>query len=146
MSEKNKPSEIETGGAAYVGGSVHAGHDFVGRDQITTIGEGNVIGDQSQATVIKQGGTIQEFTDLLEQLRKLLPQAELDAETAEIVDADVKVVQEQASKPTPNRAIILSKLEGVTKMLTAAGGLAVAGEKLLPFAQKAVELAGQLFR
>jgi di/tripeptidase len=149
MSKKDKQSKVETGGAAYIGGNASAGRDLVGRDLITTIGDGNVNGDHSQATVIKQanqGGTIREFNDLLAELRTMLPQAELDAETAAVVDADVKVVQEQAGKPKPNGAIIISRLEGITKVLAAAGGLAVAGQKLLPMAQKAVEWAGQLFR
>jgi len=149
MGKKAKNLRIETGGAAYIGGNVRAGRDVIGRDKVAMIGYGNVNGDHSQATVVKlanQGGTVEQFMDLLEQLRKLVPQAELDAETAAIVDADVKVVQEQIAKPKPNGAIIVSKLEGVAKMLTAVSGLAVAGGKLLPLAQKAVEWAGQLFR
>jgi hypothetical protein len=150
MSEKHVPSKVDTGGGAFVGGNVHtAGGKFVGRDDVTIIGDGNVVGDRSQATVIKQanqGATVAEFTRLLAELRGLLPQVGLDAETAEVVDADVKVVEQQAARPKPNRAIIVSKLESVTKLLTAAAGAATAGEKLLPLAQKAVEWAGQLFR
>jgi len=46
---------VHTGGA-YIGGSVTIGSGkFVGRDDITIIGDGNVVGDHSRATVSKRG-------------------------------------------------------------------------------------------
>ena len=142
--------QINTDGGAYIGGSVTTGGGkFVGRDDVTVVGDGNVVGDRSQATVTKQahqGATVEAFTRLLAEIRTLLPQAGLDLEIAQSVDADVQVIEQQAAKPKPNATIIASKLEEVTKLLTAAGGLAIAGGKLLPLAQKAVEWAGQLFR
>ena len=142
--------QINTDGGAYIGGNVTmGGGKFVGRDDVTVVGDGNVVGDRSQATVTKQanqGATVEAFTRLLAEIRTLLPQAGLDLETAQSVDADVQVIEQQAAKPKPNATIIASKLEEVTKLLTAAGGLAIAGGKLLPLAQKAVEWAGQLFR
>ena len=44
---------INTGGGAYAGGDVTTEGDFVGRDKITIIGNGNVIGDFNQVTVNK---------------------------------------------------------------------------------------------
>jgi len=52
---------VRLGDGTVVAGSVIAGHltlrdsTFVGRDQITIRGDGNVVGDGSQATVIKTG-------------------------------------------------------------------------------------------
>lgn len=47
---------IHTGGGAYIGGNVTiGGGKFVGRDEITIIGDGNVVGDHSRATVGKRG-------------------------------------------------------------------------------------------
>lgn len=40
-----------TGGGAYVGGNVTTGRDFVGRDRITIVGNGNVIGNNNQVSV-----------------------------------------------------------------------------------------------
>jgi hypothetical protein len=157
MSKKAKPQPngVDTGGGAYVGGNVTAGGDFVGRDKVVVTGDGNVVGDHSSATVIKQanqGATLDEFRALLAELRQELAQAGLDADTAEVVDADVRTVEEQAAKPQPKGAIILSKLKGVaeviggaTGVLTATGGAASAAQKLLPLAQKAVEAARLLF-
>jgi len=46
------PTVIHTGGGAYIGGNVTIGSGkFVGRDDITIIGDGNVVGDHSRATV-----------------------------------------------------------------------------------------------
>ena len=141
---------VNTGGGAYIGGKVSTGGGkFVGRDAVTIIGDGNVLGDHSRATVVKQAhpdATVEAFARLLAEMRALLPQAGLDPDTAAVVDADVRVVEQQAAKDQPNRAIVASKLEEVTKLLTAAGGLAAAGRNLLPLVQKAVEWAGQLFR
>ncbi|MCX6032990.1 MAG: zinc ribbon domain-containing protein [Chloroflexi bacterium] len=150
---------VNTAGGAYVGRSVHTGGGaFVGRDQRVVAGErsvaigGNVtgsaivVGDRNVVGQPSTSVTAAEFTRLLAELRAALSQAGLDADTAEVVDADVQVVQEQAVKPKPNRTIIVSKLEGVTRLLTAAAGAATTGEKLLPLAQQAVAWAGQLFR
>ena len=149
---------IKTGGGAYIGGSVHTGGgDFVGRDKITLTGErGVAIGGSVKASTIitgdrnvvgvRQAATLQEFVSLLAELRRLVPQSGLDADTAQIVEADVRVAQEQVAKPQPSRAIILSKLKGVAEMLTTAAGAAEAAQKLVPLAHKAAEWAGQLFR
>ncbi len=150
MDEKGNPGGVNTGGGAYIGGGVNTGGGkFVGRDETIITGDGNVIGDHSQATVIKQanqGATVAEFSALLAQMRALLPQAGLDADTAEAVAADVKVVAQQAARPKPNPALIAAKLEGITKLLAAATGTAGAVEKLLPLARQAVQWAAQLFR
>ncbi len=58
-----KSTTVNTGGGAYVGGNVDVRHgDFVGRDKHTTTitGDGNIIGDHSSSTVIKQQSTDKE--------------------------------------------------------------------------------------
>ena len=78
-------------------------------------------------------------------MRAILAEGDLDPETAEVVEGDVRVVEEQAAKPQLKGAIIVAKLEGITKLLTAAGGTAVAAERLLPYAQKALVWPGSCF-
>lgn len=135
MSDKEQPAAVNTGGGAYIGGNVRVDRgDFIGRDQTVHV------------TAAQQGISAAEFGRLIADIRGLLPQAGLDPDTAEAVDADFKVVEEQAKKEKPNKAVIAGKLEGAVKMLTAAAGAATAIEKLLPAAQKALEWAGQLFR
>jgi hypothetical protein len=82
---------------------------------------------------------------LIAELRTGLAQAGVDEDTAAAVEADVRTIEEQAAKPQPRGAIIISKLKGITEMLTAVAGTAAAAGKLLPLAQEAVERAGQLF-
>ena len=124
--------DIHTEGS-YIGGSVHTcGGDFVGRDRI----------EVHQAT---EGATMAEFVELLSQVRQLASRAGLDKDTAEVIEADFRVVEEQAQRPQPNRAIILSKLKGAAELLTAATAAVAAAKPLLPMVQKAVEWAGQLF-
>ncbi|MEI2690764.1 MAG: hypothetical protein V9H69_14055 [Anaerolineae bacterium] len=137
MTDKQQPTppaSVNTGGGAYVGGNVDTGGgSFVGRDQ--TI-------HQVSAT---QGVSLAEFSALLAELRAALPAAGLDPDTAEIIDADVQVIEQQAAKPQPSAAVITSKLEGMAKVLAAAGGVAVAAQKLLPMVQQALEWARPLF-
>jgi len=117
--------------------------------RISITGDGNVIGDHSRSTVIKQttqGASVEEFRRLIAELKQGLAQAGLDEDTSAAVAADVRTVEEQVAKPQPRGAIIVSKLKSITEMLTAVAGTAAAAGKLLPLAQKAVEWAGQLFR
>ena len=159
MSDKNHKSDqpqINTSGGAYVGGNVDTtGAPFIGRDQVTKATGGSVIVTGGKVGVIntgdgnvitqQQGVSLEEFANLLAEMRKLLPHAGLAPDVVEVIDADFRVVEEQAAKEKPTGAIILSKLEGAAKMLTAMSGAAVAAQKLAPLAQKAVEWAGQLF-
>lgn len=118
-------------------------------NRISITGDGNVIGDHSRSTVVKQttdGASVDEFRRLIAELQSGLAQAGLDEDTAAVVEADVHVVEEQAAKPQPRGAIIVSKLKSITEMLAAVAGTAAAAGKLLPLAQKATEWAGQLFR
>jgi hypothetical protein len=118
-------------------------------NRISITGDGNVIGDHSRSTVVKrttQGASLEEFSRLIAELKSELAQGGLDEDTAAAVEADVRTVEEQAAKPQPRGAIIVSKLKSITEMLTAVAGTAAAAGKLLPLAQKAAEWAGQLFR
>ncbi len=137
MNDKQQPTppaSVTTGGGAYIGGNVDTGGGaFVGRDQTV------------HQVYAPQGVSLAEFSALLAELRAALPAAGLDPDVAEIIDADVQVVETQAAKPEPSAAIIVSKLEGIAKVLAAAGGVAVAAQKLLPMAQQALEWARPLF-
>ncbi|QLQ05951.1 MAG: hypothetical protein HZY76_07710 [Anaerolineae bacterium] len=126
---------IHTGGGAYVGGGVTIGPGgaFVGRDQVTT-------------TTSTQGGSLAEFTALLAEIRRSVAQVGLDADTTAALDADLRLVENQANKPAPNKALLLSRLEGAARLLTAAAGAATAVDRLLPAVQQAIAWASQLFR
>ena len=130
--KKEQPRSIDTGGGAYIGGDVKAGKDFVGRDQVII----------SQVT---EGATLEEFLRLMVELRQALPAAGLDHDTAEVIEADVQVVEEQAQKEKPSAPVIVAKLKGIAEVLAASGAVATAAQKLLPLAQQALTWAQQLF-
>ena len=131
---KQEPHDVHTGGGAYIGGKVEVGRDFIGRDQVTVVEQTSV------------GMTVDAFLQLLAELRQQLSTAGLDTDTSDIIDADVRVIEEQASKEKPSKPIILSKLKGVTELLTETGKVAVAATALAPLAEKAITWAQQLFR
>jgi hypothetical protein len=150
--ENSQRPTVDTGGGAYVGGDVRAqGGEVVGRDKVVSASAGGVaIGGsvtESEITAgAQQGVSVEALLQLLAEMRRLLPQSGLDADGAEVIEGDFRVVEEQADKAQPNRAIILSKLKGVTELLTTAVAASEAAQKLLPMAQQATEWAGQLFR
>lgn len=143
--------KVNTGGGAYIRGDVKVKGDFIGRDKTEThiTGDGNVVGDHSSATVIKQanqGATLEGFLQLLATMRQALPASGLDRDTTQIVEADFRVVEEQARKEKPSLPVIVGKLKGVAEVLTATGTVLTAGQALVPLAQQAIQWAQQLFR
>jgi hypothetical protein len=127
--EREAPRQVDTGGGAYVGGDVHAGGDFVGRDQVQ----------------ITTGVTVDQFRELLAQIRQEVQQAGLEPDVAEVIDADVRVIEEQAKKKEPNKAIVVSKLASIGEVLKSTAAIATASATLAPLVQKAIQWAGQLF-
>lgn len=144
---------INTGGGAYIEGNVHIGKgDFVGRDQIKVnvqggisggimaVGNGNIIG-APQAP-----GSAAELIQLMREIRSRLPQAGLDVDTREMVEADIQAVEAQLAKPEPKKALVLPKLKSIAEVL---GSAVAAGEtlhKLAPMVQQALTWAQQLLK
>jgi hypothetical protein len=117
-------------------------------DRITITGDGNVIGDGSRSTVIKQqttGITVEQFLRLLAELRQALPAAGLDPDVAQAVEADLQVAESQARRAKPNAALLLLKLRSVAELLATADGVMGIVDRVHPLAQQALEWAGQLF-
>ncbi len=134
MTEQER--KIDTGGGNYYESSIRVGPrgKFVGGNEVT------------QQFHAQQGVTLAEFTALLAELRGALPASGLDAQAVEVIDAEAQVVEEQAASPEPDGEIIVSRLETITKLLTAVSGTVVAAKALLPTAQTALEWAQQLFK
>ena len=117
--------------------------------RITITGDGNVVGDGSRSTVIKQqttGVSVEQFLSLLAELRQALPNASLDPDVAQAAEADLQVAESQAQKAKPNAALILLKLKGVAELFATADSVLGIVNRVQPLAQQALELAGQLFR
>jgi hypothetical protein len=87
---------IDTGGGAYVGGSVTTGGDFVGRDRTTITGDGVVLGNGSRVSLTKSSGVSGEtVTMLFEQAAALARQQ--PAAVREEVAAAVETAQEETA-------------------------------------------------
>ncbi len=97
---------------------------------------------------VSGGVTLDEFQALLREIRQALPQAGLEPDILEVINADFRLIEEQTQKGKPNKAIVVSKLKSISEMLkagAAAATLATAGVKLAPLIERAIQLAGQLF-
>ena len=122
--------------------------DPPGGGRITITGDGNVVGNGSRSTVIKQqmtDVTADEFLRLIAELRQVLPTAGLDSDTVQVIETDLQVVESQARKPRPNATLILLKLKSVAGLLATADGVWGIVERMQPLAQQAIEWAGRLF-
>ena len=144
--KKDKSEGIHFGGQASVQGDVFTGgkHQQVGNISGVSGGTIQIVGG-NVITTTSQGVSLQEFTNLLAEIQRLLPQAKLDEDTAQAVTSDLQTVQSQAAKEKPAKALILSKLKGTAELIGAASGVATAVQSLAPLLQKAMELAQKLF-
>jgi hypothetical protein len=127
------PKNIDTGGGAFVGGSVTAGGDFVGRDQVKTV-QGH-----------REGASTEELTGLLAEIRALLPQAGVEADVAEVIEGDFRVVEAQMAKEEPKGGLVKARLKAISDVIQETGKVSVATEKILKLLGKGVALAGTLF-
>jgi hypothetical protein len=99
MSDETK--NVDTGGAAYVGGNVRAGGDFVGSDQIKTgdvSGTGTAIGHGAQATVTQSSGKT-EITNLFQDVYQKIEERPEDPDVdKEEVTETVEKIEAEAAK------------------------------------------------
>jgi len=92
---------VNTGGGAYVGGRVTVKRgDFVGRDKsVHVTGDGNVVGDHSRATVIKQtGASMDQVAALFAQALELARAPQRPPEEREDLEAAVEIAQQETGK------------------------------------------------
>lgn len=115
-------------------------------DKISITGDGNIIGNRSRSTVIKQTMSTEEFLQQLKALRQELEEVGLDPEIAGEVKSNLDVVDSQAHKEQPNRIILMNRLKSVVQMLDAVNGASGAIEKVQGLAATLLATAGQLFR
>jgi hypothetical protein len=115
-------------------------------DRIKIIGDGNVIGNRSRSTVIRQKVSMEDFLQQLKALKQDLEGAGLDPEIAREVNGNLDVVDYQAHKEQPNRIILMNRLKSSVEMLDAVNGASGAIEKVQVLAATLLATAGQLFR
>jgi hypothetical protein len=131
---KKESRKIDTGGGAYIEGGVSTGGgDFVGRDKITYSGA-------------QEGVTLEQFSELLQQIQVILSQAGLDQETAQEIEDDLARAQQQASQPEPNGKIILKRLDSMVEFMANTATVLASAPQLYEMGQQALAWAQQLFK
>ena len=106
---QEKDTTINTGGGAYVGGSVTAGGDFVGRDKTTINGDGNVIGNNNRVSVTKSDGLPGDTVAQLFAQALALAQQQQPEAVREEVEAAVETAQEETEAGEDADKRLLSK-------------------------------------
>lgn len=118
-------------------------------DHIDVRGTGNIIGDGNTSINVEQSysgePSLEAFRQLLQELQSALQTSGIDSDIAETALEDVRAVERQTGRETPNRAIILTKLNGVLGLLATADGVWGLTERLSPLVQQATTWAKQLF-
>jgi hypothetical protein len=139
--ESSGEGKINTGGGDYVAGN----QNKVNMDSVT--GSTVVVGNDS-AIVSGQpaSATLQDLARLVGEMRALLPQARLDADTHRAVEGGIKGVEEQLKKPSPRTALVLPALKSVAETLILAASAGKAVSKLTSMIDQEVAWALTLLK
>lgn len=89
--------------------------------------------------------SLEAFRQLLQELQSFLQTSGVDPDIAKTALEDIRAVERQTDRETPNWAIILTKLNGVLGLLATADGVWGLTERLSPLVQEAMTWAKQLF-
>lgn len=126
---------IETGGGAFIGGSVDTGGGaFVGRDQKTTT-----------KTTIKQEFSLDQFNELLAELRNGLTQLDLDEAIKDSIESDISSAETVANSSQPSLPVIENRLRGIQSLVKTSAGTGAAVISLIEIIQRGLDMAQTLF-
>ena len=118
-------------------------------DRIDVRGDGNIIGDGNTSINIAPTQTdppsLEGFRQVLQELQRALQASSVDPDIAEAALEDVQSAARQLDREKPNRAVILTKLNGALGLLATADGVWGVSERVMPLVQQAVAWAQQLF-
>ncbi|NBD36354.1 MAG: DUF499 domain-containing protein [Chloroflexi bacterium] len=118
-------------------------------DSTDVNGNNNITGNRNTSIKVEQSHTeepsLEAFRQLLQELQSALQTSGVDPDIAETALEDVRAVERQTDRETPNRVIILAKLNSVLGLLATADGVWGLTERLSPLVQQAMVWAQQLF-
>ncbi len=106
-----------------------------------TVGTDNVVN-----TPAPNQASLADLVALVKEMRALLPQARLEPDEREVVDADFKVLEAQVAKPEPKKTLVLPKLKSIAEVLGSAVAAGEAVSKLMPMLNQAIQWATQLLK
>lgn len=125
---------IDTGGGSYFEGDVDTGGgDILGRTEYTY--------PEGQSTV-----TIEQFAELLTQIRAMLPETELGVDDISEIKDDLDRIQQQLASTQPSKGIIMKRLSSTVAFLAHAATVTTRAPELYQMAQQALQWAQHLFR
>lgn len=127
--------KIDTGGGAFVRGNVNTGGGgFVGRDQTV-----------SSEVRIKQEGSLDQFNELLAELRDGLAQLDIERAVQESIISDIDNTESMANSAEPSLPVIETRLNGIKNLLQTAAGTGASVLGLVEVIQRSLEMAQKLF-
>jgi hypothetical protein len=151
--ERQHRYNLDTGGGAYVGGSVQTGGgDFVGRDSInpTVHGSvGNLFAGANEKGTITQGDrpSLVEFKRALDDFAKQVESAEMSSHLRKAIIDDVDSVASQVElQEEPDKELILHKAESIDRLLGKMATTTTSLTGLAEFAHRIFEWASQLLQ
>ena len=126
---------VDTGGGAFIRGDVDTdGGAFVGRDQTITT-----------ETTIKQDFTLDQFNELLLELRNGLAKLELEEPIQSSIESDIASAETAANSSQPSLPVIETRLKGIQSLLQTTAGTGAAVIGLVEIIQRGLEMAQTLF-
>jgi hypothetical protein len=109
-----------------------------------TSGDGNTVITGQKQDQSRQGTELADLLELIERLQSHLPEAGLDRHSQAAIAKDLEQAKEIASDPEAPKHLLKRALESVTGNLKAVVKLGGVVEKMVPWAEKAGELAARL--
>jgi len=126
---------VDTGGGAFVRGGVNTGGGaFTGRDQTITT-----------ETTINQNFTLDQFNELLLELRNGLAKLELEEPIQSSIESDIASAETAANSSQPSLPVIESRLKGIQSLLESTAGTGAAVIGMVEIIQRGLEVARNLF-
>jgi uncharacterized caspase-like protein len=126
---------IDTGGGAFIRGDVNTGGGaFVGRDQTIT-----------SETTINQDFTLDQFNEVLQELRNGLAKLALEEPIQSSIESDIASAEITANSPQPSLPVIETRLKGIQSLLETTAGTGAAVIGMVEIIQRGLEMAQALF-
>lgn len=127
-----RDSIVQTGGGAYIGGSVATGGgDFVGRDQIKSF--------------YQEDASVDDLRKLVGEIGDELSRADLHPEILSVAEDDLRVVEKQVTQEHPIAGLVKAKLSGMSELIREMGKGSESAEKILRLLDRGVALVRALF-
>ena len=126
------------------------------KDKGSVIGNINVSGGQvnivAEGTInqVYNGGNTQissvgDFIQLMGKINALVEKLDVDQDTKQAIQSDLRVIISQTEKKTPQKAVIITRIQSALELIISLGSAVTAGQTIYPLLQQAYEFAKARF-